>query len=530
MKNLQFVKYTKLVDYLKVLLFFFVSVNAFSQQTTKPNIIFIMSDDHAKEAVSCYGSKLLKTPNIDKLAEEGIRFDDAFVTNSICGPSRAVFLTGKFSHKNGFKSNFDEFDGSQATLAKYLQANGYFTSIVGKWHLKSEPQGFDDFDILIGQGEYYKPRFYNGKDTTAIDGYATDIITDKAIELLEKNKESGKPVFMMVHHKAPHRNFMPDVKYLSNGKEEIFELPPTFYDTYQLKSMASQIQDMRIEDMYLGHDLKIYLKGGQSEEINSGGMESAPSYDWYEGAMARMTEFQKTAWDKYYKPITEAYYNQKPIGDELLQWKYQRYINDYVKTVQSVDDNIGRLMKYLKDNGLEDNTLVIYTSDQGFFLGEHGWYDKRFMYEPSLTIPLIFKYPKSIKNGTASELLVQNLDLAPTILDLAGINIPADMQGEALKDILTGKSPGAWRNAIYYHYYQDKGWHKVAKHFGIRTERYKLICFYDLNEWEMYDLKNDPNEMNNLYNVADYETIIDELKIQLRQLIEKYEDDTVVSF
>lgn len=512
-----------------VILLLFSCKNRQIVQEQKPNIIFVMTDDHAKKAMSLYSKDLIQTPNLDRIGKEGITFENAFVTNSLCGPSRAVFLTGKYSHINGFRANFDRFDGSQPTLPKYLKDGGYYTAIVGKWHLVSEPQGFDSYEIMIDQGEYYTPRFYNGKDTVHVNGYATDIITDKAIALLEKQKNAGKPIFLMLHQKAPHRDWMPNVTDL-NG-EKYYPLPETFYDDYKDRSKAAEMADMRIEDMFLGYDLKLYLKKS-SDETNSGGDKRSTknAYNWLQNEYNAMTETQKEMWDKYYKPISDAYYNNTPIGDSLVRWKYNRFMNDYLKTVKSVDDNMGRLLKYLDDSGLAKNTMIIYTSDQGFFLGEHGWFDKRFMYEPSLSMPLVMRFPGKIKKNTKTEKLVQNLDLAPTIMKAAGLAVPQEMQGKSLDVFFKGKNPDDWKKEVYYHFYEDNAWHTVEKHFGIRTERYKLIYFYDLKEWEMYDLLNDPHEVNNLYGKEQYQTLSQNLKSELKKLILKYKDSTAVSF
>ena len=499
--------------------------NETAKTHSPPNIIFIMSDDHAKAAVSTYGSELISTPNIDAIAKNGVQFNNAFVTNSICGPSRAVFLTGKFSHKNGFMANQDTFDGNQATLPKFLQEAGYYTAVMGKWHLKSKPQGFDEYSILLDQGEYYNPQFYNGTDTTVVNGYSTTVITDKALNVLKKQKDSKQPVFLMIHHKAPHRNWMPDTTHLINGEEKIYPLPESFYDDYEGRSDAAREQDMRIDDMFLGMDLKLFLKNGMEEETGTGGNPTAPSYKWWQRDYNRMNEAQKAAWDNYYQPIIDDYYASQPTGQELLEWKYQRYMNDYLKSIHSVDDNIGRVLNYLEENKMTDNTLVIYTSDQGFFLGEHGWYDKRFMYEPSLSMPLVMQYPNGFSKQQEVSALVQNLDLAPTILTAAGIDVPDDMQGAPLQRVLP-KEADDWREKIYYHYYQDGVWHYVNKHLGIRTDRYKLIYFYDLNAWELYDLKQDPQEVNNLYGQENYSQLSDSLKQELEELIVKYDDQT----
>lgn len=502
-----------------------------NKDSQKPNIIFIMTDDHAKKAMSAYSDDLIKTPNLDRIAKEGIQFDNAFVTNSLCGPSRAVFLTGKYSHINGFRANFDKFNGDQPTLPKYLKTAGYYTAIVGKWHLVSIPQGFDEYSIMIDQGEYYSPRFFDGKDTVSVKGYATDIITDKAIKILEQQKDSGKPVFLMVHQKAPHRDWMPNVSDLENSKEKYYQLPETFFDDYKNRTQAASLADMRIEDMFLGYDLKLYLKNPQ-EETNSGGDKNSAmnSYNWLLSEYESMTTVQKAMWDKYYKPISDAYYADKPIGDELVKWKYNRFMNDYLKTVKSVDDNVGRLLEYLDKKDLSENTLIIYTSDQGFFLGEHGWFDKRFMYEPSLTMPLVMRYPAKIKKNIKTDKLVQNLDLAPTILKAAGLQVPEEMQGKSLDVFFQGKSPENWKDKIYYHFYESNAWHQVQKHFGIRTRKYKLIYFYDLKDWELYDLEKDPNEINNVYKNPEYQHVNAHLKKELKSLIIKYKDSSATNF
>lgn len=497
-------------------------------EQTLPNIIFIMSDDHAKRAVSSYGSDLISTPNIDKIANNGVLFNNAFVTNSICGPSRAVFLTGKFSHINGFMANQDTFNGDQATLPKYLQQAGYYTSVMGKWHLKSTPQGFDEYSILLDQGEYYNPQFYDGTDTTIADGYSTTVITDKAISVLEKQKEHNKPVFLMVHHKAPHRNWMPDTTHLVNGEEKIYPIPESFYDNYEGRSAAATEQDMRVDDMFLGMDLKLFLENGMEDETGTGGNSTAPSYQWWLRDYNRMNDAQKAAWDSYYEPIIEEFFATEKTGNDLLEWKFQRYMNDYLKSIQSVDDNIGRVLNYLEENNMTENTLVIYTSDQGFFLGEHGWYDKRFMYEPSLSMPLVMQFPNKIEKGKKVDKLVQNLDLAPTILTAAGLSVPADMQGKPLQNTWENNADEQWREKIYYHYYQNGSWHFVNKHLGIRTDRYKLIYFYDLDAWELYDLQEDPEETDNLYNTEKYEALGDSLKQELNELIVQYDDQTAV--
>ena len=490
----------------------------------KPNIIFIMSDDHAERAISAYGSTLIQTPNIDRIANEGIRFNNSFVTNSICAPSRAVLLTGNYSHLNGLRDNRDEFDGSQLTFPKLLQNAGYQTSIIGKWHLKTEPTGFDYYNVLQGQGQYYGPTFIENGDTIKYEGYVTDLITDFAIENL-RNRDKDKPFCLLYHHKAPHRNWMPDAKYFSMYKDEDLPLPETFYDDYSTRSAAAKEQDMRIEDMYLSVDMKLQPED-YDIETGSGGKKSfnvEPAWIKYYNLM---TDEEKTAWDAHYDPLNKAFREANLSGNELLEWKYQRYMKDYLRTVASVDDNIGRLLDYLDKEGLAENTIVIYTSDQGFYLGEHGWYDKRFMYEESFSMPLVVRYPKEITLGTVADELVMNLDFAPTFLDYAGVDIPDEMQGLSLRGLMKGEQQQDWRKSVYYHYYEyPHGWHNVKQHYGVRTERYKLIHFYnDIDAWELYDLDVDPNELNNLYENPDYADLIDELKIELARLRKQYKE------
>lgn len=494
-------------------------------KTKRPNIIFIMSDDHAEQAISCYSKALIKTPNIDRIANEGIMFKNSFVTNSICGPSRATMLTGKYSHKNGLRDNRDEFNGEQLTFTKLLQNAGYKTHIVGKWHLKTNPTEFDSWQVLIDQGEYYNPRFIeNGIEKKHI-GYATDIITDKALEIL-KNADKENPFCLLVHHKAPHRNWMPAARHLGAFDNKDLPLPETFYDDYKNRIAAEQA-DMRINNMYLGHDLKVKEGDYEIETGTGGNRKFAPDADksWQKTYEA-LTEEQKRFWDAYYDPISKKFKESKLQGNELSEWKYQRYMKDYLSCVLSIDENIGRILDYLDKNNLADDTIIIYTSDQGFYLGEHGWYDKRFMYEESLGMPLVIRYPKEIKPNQVSEEMVLNLDFAPTFLDYAGVDVPEEIQGESFRTIAHGDTPKNWRNSVYYHYYEyPHGWHDVKQHYGIRTHRYKLIHFYnDIDVWEFYDLEKDPHEMNNLYNHPDYEKEIAELKDELKKLQVRYGD------
>ena len=488
---------------------------------TRPNILFIMTDDHAKKAMSIYDNSLIKTPNLDKIGEEGIVFTHSYVTNSICGPSRAVFLTGKYNHINGFVDNSSRFDGSQMTYPKILQEHGYYTSVIGKWHLKSVPQGFDYWDILIGQGQYYNPVMINMGDTIQHTGYATNIITDLAIETLENRIPKDQPFCLMVQHKAPHRNWMPDTIHLSG--EKVYPLPDNFYDKYENRTAAAE-QDLSIKNMFMSLDMK--LDPERVKETGSGGSPNNfnVTSNW-KHSRNRMNKQQLEAWDKYYMPISDEFFSKNLSGKELVEWKYQRYMNDYLKCIQSVDDNVGRLLDYLEEKGLLENTLIVYTSDQGFYLGEHGWYDKRFMYEESFGMPMVMRYPKLIKPGTVNNDLVLNLDFAPTIMDLLQIKTDEPFQGKSLVPLMAGEKVKKWRDGIYYHYYEyPHGWHSVKRHYGVRTERYKLIHFYnDIDKWELFDLKNDPEEMHNIYDEAD-QKLIKSLKELLVKLQEEYGD------
>lgn len=492
----------------------------------RPNIIFIMSDDHAEQAISCYGSKLIATPNIDRIANEGLRFNNSFVTNSICAPSRAVLLTGKYSHINGLKDNRDKFDGSQQTFPKLMQGAGYQTAVIGKWHLKSNPTGFDTWKILRGQGEYYNPTILDENGEKQVPGYTTDIITDIALETIE-NRDPEKPFCLLVHHKAPHRNWLPNLKYLDAFKNKTFPVPKTFYDDYATRSAAAKEADMRIEDMFLTFDLKLNPQDIE-KETGSGGSGKVTG-EIRDGYRNQMNEEQLKIWDAHYSKISEDYKKADLSGKDLLDWKYQRYMEDYLGCILSVDENVGRLLDYLDQSGLAGDTIIVYTSDQGFYLGEHGWYDKRFMYEESLSMPLVMRYPKEIEAGQVSDAIVLNLDFAPTFLDYGGIKIPENLQGESLRSLARGRKPENWRTSMYYHYYEyPHGWHFVKKHYGVRTERYKLIHFYDdIDAWELYDLKEDPHEINNIYDNPDSQDIVKDLKAELNRLQKKYGDTEI---
>ncbi len=484
-------------------------------QNPQPNIIFIMSDDHAFQAISTYGEKLNLTPNIDKIAEQGAVFTQGFVTNSICAPSRAVILTGKYSHINGKVDNFQSFDWDQENFAKELQKAGYETALIGKIHLNGLPQGFDYSNVLPGQGLYYNPDFIENGKKKRIHGYVTQITTDIALDWLKNKRKKDKPFLLMYHQKAPHRPWMPDSKYLGYFDDRTFSPPANFFDDYQGRPAAATHEMGVVKDMDIAYDLKMFDKEG----------EIKTRLRWaFKGMYNRMDEEQKAKWDAYYDPIIKKFKEEKLKGKELALWKYDRYMKDYLSTIQSVDEGVGEILKYLDENGLTDNTIVVYTSDQGFYLGEHGWFDKRFMYEESLRTPILMRYPKEIKPGTVVDKLVQNLDFAPTFLDYAGVKIPDDLQGLSFKNLVNGKEKN-WRDAIYYSYYEYPAEHHVLRHYGVRTDRYKLIHFYyDMDEWELYDLKNDPHEMHNVYNDKAYVEIRKTMHKKLDQLRSQYKD------
>lgn len=481
----------------------------------KPNIVFIMTDDHGYQAMSAYDDTYIQTPNLDRIAREGVLFRNSFVTNSICAPSRAVLLTGKHSHLNGQIDNRVRFDSSQATFPKYLQAAGYQTALIGKWHLRSEPTGFDHYERLIGQGNYYNTDFIENGERKSSTGYVTDVITDKSINWLE-NRDREKPFCLLVHHKATHRIWMPDTALLNDFAGVEFPVPDNYFDAYEGREAATYHEMGVFKDMDIVYDLKMLDEEGEFQTRYR---------RFYENMYGRMNDEQRAAWDAFYDPIIRDFKAAKLEGKELALWKYQRYMQDYLKCVRSVDNNVGRLLDYLDEKGLAENTLVVYTSDQGFYLGEHGWFDKRYMYEESLRTPLAMRFPKDMEIKGASDALVQNIDYAPTFMDLAGLEVPEDMQGHSLIPMLQSDT-AEWRNAIYYHYYEYPNEHGVKKHFGVRTDRYKLIHFYeDIDTWELYDLEKDPHEMHNLYGEPEYETVSTDLKLRLEDLQEQYAVD-----
>ena len=474
----------------------------------KPNIVFIMADDHAVKAISAYGSeigKLAPTPNIDRLAKNGAIFNQNYNTNSLCGPSRAVILTGKHSHQNGFRMNGERFDNTQQTLPKILQQNGYQTAVIGKWHLSDEPTGFDYWKILDDQGKYYNPDFITAEDTTRVTGYAQDLITDYSIDWMKQRNEE-QPFFLMVHHKAPHRNWMPALRHTTLYDSVEFPLPDTYFPDFENQQAAEEQLQTIYEDMYEGHDLKL------SKHKGTDSLAANPWKDDFE----RMTAEQKEKWNAAYRPKNDAFWEKDLHGKDLAKWKGQRYLREYMATIASVDESVGRILDYLEAQGLDENTLVVYTSDQGFYLGENGWFDKRYMYETSFRMPLLMQYPKEIEPSSVISEMTQNLDFAPTFLDMAGIEIPKDMQGISFKKVLYGEEAEIGRDAIYYHYYDFPAFHMVKRQYGIKTDRYKLIHFYDdIDTWEFYDLEKDPKEQNNLIDAEEYQ---DEVEIMHQKL------------
>ena len=487
------------------------------------NIIHIMTDDHSYQTISAYGhpiSKLAPTPNLDRLAAEGMLFRKAFVENSLSTPSRACLMTGLYSHQNGQRQLGKGIDSTKVFFSEILQQHGYQTGIVGKWHMQCDPKGFDYYHVLWDQGDYYNPEFKSKESNGQYvkeEGYATTLTTDHAIEFLEE-RDPNKPFCLLVHHKAPHRNWMPESKYLDLYEDIEFPYPETFYDDYNTRCEAARTQEMRIDnDMNIVYDLKVDELKPKTEYKNDWLLKS------WELSLERMTPEQRDAWMTAYKPKNEKFIAQNLTGDDLLKWKYQRYLKDYLRCIKTIDDEVGRLIAYLEKEGLMDNTVIVYTSDQGFYMGEHGWFDKRFMYEESFRTPLIVRLPSQIKGGSTCDALVQNLDYAPTYLALAGIEKPDFMEGTSLVPLFGGQTPGDWREYLYYHYYDYPAIHQVRRHDGVRDNRYKLIHFYGeanqkdaaINCNELYDLQNDPNELNNLYGNTGYTEVTERLQKRL---------------
>lgn len=523
--------------------------------TQRPNIVYIMCDDHAFQCISAYGSpisKLAPTPNIDRIAERGMRFDRAFVENSLSTPSRACLMTGLYSNQNGQRQLGEGIDTTRTFFTEQLQQAGYQTAVVGKWHMGCDPKGFDYYHIYNDQGQYYNPQ-YRGTDTDGKyiveEGYSTDLTTDHALSFIE-HRDTNKPFCLLLHHKAPHRNWLANTKYFGMYDNVTFPMPETFYDDYETRGSAVRTQKMSVtKDMRWEQDFKV------PEMLDTANADSWDSYLSLMNEVNRMNPEQRIAWGKYYFPRNRRLLEARLTGKELDEWKYQNYIRDYMSVIKSVDESVGRVLDYLDSHGLTDNTIIVYTSDQGFYMGEHGWFDKRFMYEESLRTPLLIAYPGHIQPGTVCNKLVQNIDYAPTFLDLAGISKPKELPGRSLTPLFkAGDKVKGWRNSIYYHYYDYPTYHMVRKHDGVRTDRYKLIHFYGeggldavkenkyqrqpgtrehgcmtyltslgyfepkdsaVNYNELYDLQADPHELNNLYGKPGYEKITKQLQKQL---------------
>ena len=495
----------------------------------KPNIVFIFSDDHAPHAIGAYNGWLKSvnpTPRIDELAKQGMLFEKSFCTNSICGPSRAVIMTGKHSHKNGFMNNGNTFNWNQQTFPKILRKAGYTTALYGKSHLKGNPKGFDDWKVLPGQGDYYNPDLITPKGRVRIDGHCTDVVTDLAVEWLKTGRDKTKPFMLMVQHKAPHRNWMPALRHLPLYDDVKIPEPATLFDKWEDNAPPARHQELEIDrHMDINYDLFLDLTADY---------EGTPSQKRQDRSawrnMKKMTKDQLSSWRAFYGPRDKAFHEAKLSGKELVRWKFQRYAKNYLRCVRGVDDSVGKIQDTLKDLQLDDNTVVIYSSDQGFYIGDHGWYDKRWMYEESLMMPLIVKWPGVTKPDSRSDQMVQNLDYAQTFLEMAGAEIPANMQGRSLVPILKNGKADNWRKSIYYHYYEYPSVHMVPRHYGIRTERYKLMHFYQFgNEWEMYDLKEDPDELTNIYGRADKKSLQIDLEQQLKAIRKFYDDNSDVS-
>jgi N-acetylglucosamine-6-sulfatase len=493
---------------------------------TRPNIVFIFSDDHALQAIGAYGSKVNRTPHIDRLAHEGALYVNSFCANSICGPSRACILTGKHSHLNGFLRNGDRFDGEQTTFPKILSNAGYHTAMIGKWHLGTNPTGFDYWEILPGQGSYYNPDFIQMDGSRKrYQGYCTDQITDLAINWMEEQKDSDKPFLLMCQHKAPHRNWSPHPRHFGKYPMGTIPEPDSLFDDYAGRSALLKENEMTLKDhFHWGHDSKFHGDNLFTQHFGPLG----------NGEYRRMDPEQKATWDAYYEPQNQAFIQKMKDGElsekEITQWKYQRYMHDYLGSVQAVDDSVGRILDYLDQNQLSENTIVIYSSDQGFYLGEHGWYDKRWMFEESLKMPFLVRWPGKIKPGTRSQALIQNIDYGPTFLDIAGADIPEAMQGRSLKPLFEnggGRTPD-WRDAIYYAYYENAAVHAVPIHDGIRTARHKLMYFPRNGEWNLFDLITDPHEMKSVHQETAYAPIMKALQQRYQDMKGFYEVNSAI--
>jgi arylsulfatase A-like enzyme len=494
----------------------------------RPNILFLFSDDHAIKSISAYGGPLAEiapTPNIDRIAKQGAVFTNSFCANSICGPSRATILTGKHSHKNGFMRNGNTFDPDQWTVAKSLQQGGYNTAVIGKWHLKTNPVGFDHWEIFPGQGSYYNPVFIQMDGSKQrFEGYATDLTTQKAIDWLD-GRDKSKPFFLMCQHKAPHRTFSPAMRHLGSFDDVEIPEPKTLFDNYYDRHASLANNEMEIDRHFdWAYDAKIRKNERGDVQLPKPDRYGTPEYN-------RMTPAQKKEWDAHFSPHNQQFLKDFASGKltqkDIVRWKYRRYMRNYLSTVKAVDESVGQMLDYLDDNDLADNTIVIYSSDQGFFLGEHGWYDKRWMFEESFRMPFLLRWPGGVKPGSRPAQLIQNIDYAPTFLDIAGLETPDEVQGKSLLPLF-GEKPAKWRDSLYYAYY-ELGEHAVPQHFGVRTQNHKLIYFPKSDQWNLYDLEVDPNEMKSVHNEKDYRAIRSALTTEFNRLREKYEAPPFVS-
>jgi len=505
----------------------FLTTAAVAEQD-RPNILFLFSDDHAVNAISSYGGPLAKvapTPNIDRIAREGAVFLNSFCANSICGPSRATILTGKHSHKNGFMRNTGKgMDQSQWTVSKTLQVAGYNTAVIGKWHLKTTPLGFDHFEVFPGQGNYYNPVFIQPDGSRKqFEGYATDLTTDKSIAWLN-DRDKSKPFFLMCQHKAPHRTFAPALRHLGAFDDVEIPEPDTLFDDYANRSKTLARNEMEIDRHFdWAYDAKVRKDERGDVVLPKPDRYGTPEYH-------RMTDAQKQKWDAHFGPRNQTFLAEFKAGKmsekDVVRWKYRRYMRNYLGTVKAVDESVGRMLKYLDDNGLADNTIVIYSSDQGFYLGEHGWYDKRWMFEESFRMPFVVRWPGVVKPGSKPRQLIQNIDYAPTFLEAAGLEVPAEIQGRSLMPLLKGED-GVWRKSLYYAYYEF-GEHAVPQHFGVRTGTHKLIYFPGTNEWNLFDLVNDPQEMVSVHDKPKYQRLRKELTAEFERLRKKYDAPPLV--
>lgn len=515
--------------YIIILVAFIASCQSTQEQKADnpPNILFIMSDDHAYQAISAYSDHLIQTPNIDRLAAEGMKFTNACVTNSICAPSRATILTGKHNHINGKIDNRMPFDTTQVTFPQIFQDNGYETAMFGKLHFGNNPKGVDEFMILPGQGNYINPRFITPGGDTTITGYVTDIITDLTLGWLQEKRDPEKPFMMMYLHKAPHRPWWPRPDKFKEFTQKSFPEPTSLFDNYENRGSAAKTAEMNLlNHMMYSHDSKIYPE--LIEEMGEKALPVVPEFrNSFYGPYNRANEAQKALYKPILDSINDWFRTNWPgmTDEEKMKWKYQRYMQDYLACISSVDDNVGRVLDYLEESGLAENTIVVYTSDQGFYLGEHGWFDKRFIYDESFKTPLLVRWPGKVAPGSVSTEMVQNLDFAQTLLAAANIDAPSDMQGESILPLLTGNTEQWTRDAVYYHYYEYPAVHMVKRHYGIVTEEYKLAHFYyDVDEWELYDRLKDPNEMNNVYDDPSYHEVVKTLKANLAELRKQYKD------